>query len=223
MNSAKLRSSLVYADVGLIHGSGFTIDENGSYGMSTNTRHNAEKAAELLHENRFRAVICSGRGPIPEESYATTEAQLMADHLISLGISDKQIVLEGKSTSTIENWVNSVEILEDMNAETVLGVTNGACCKRMELIGDFVTQRCGIALTGYVSSTNRSKPKDSIREIINTPLTAIFLARNTNTTVDRLPDNYDNFKRSLGMSALKRYFYVNQKVSISDALSNNQE
>lgn len=192
------------AEVGLIHGSGFEV-VNGMNDMSGSTRHNAIKAAELLSEGTLEKVICSGRGPVAGESYATTEAQLMADFLVRSGIHSSRIELEDTSTSTISNWVRSAPIIEGLGAETVMGITAAVNIGRMQRIGSFVSDKSTFDLVGYTPSGHRATPGEQAREVIGRGMTRHFLAVNSETPVSALDETYETYKSQFGLVALKRF------------------
>lgn len=70
----------------------------------------AERAAELYHANTVHTIICSGYQP---KSLDMTEAQLLADHCMKLGVPAKAIILEDKASNTGENIIFSAKIARD--------------------------------------------------------------------------------------------------------------
>ena len=194
------------AEVGLVHGSGFEIID-GIYQMSAGTRLNAVKAAQLLYDGSLEKVICSGRGPVQGDNYGSTEAQLMADFLVGAGFASGQIEIEDRSTSTIGNWTKSAPIIEDLDAESVMGITARVNKGRMQLIGDFIADRSTFELVGYSSSEQKNKAKDYAREFIGRNTTRRFLAANLETPIDSLDEAYEKYKTQLGLAALKRFVH----------------
>lgn len=74
-------------------------------------------AAEYLKENPDTIVIASGgQGPGEE----VTEAEVIKEYLLLSGINSDRILLEEKSTSTVENIKFSKEFIKDNNASIVL-------------------------------------------------------------------------------------------------------
>ena len=73
-----------------------------------------DKAIEY-HENNPRALIVVSGGKGNEEKLS--EAQAMADYLISKGIAENIIVKEDKSTTTYENFIFSTDILKQKLGE----------------------------------------------------------------------------------------------------------
>jgi uncharacterized SAM-binding protein YcdF (DUF218 family) len=70
-----------------------------------------EKAREYyLDHPQTKIVVSGGQGP----NETVSEAAAMAEYLISRGISSKNLILEDQSTSTVENFVFSKKILDEM-------------------------------------------------------------------------------------------------------------
>ena len=81
-------------------------------------RYRLEKAYEYLSENEEAICIVSG-GKGWDEDY--TEAEVMKNYLVELGIDESRIIEEGNSTSTKENMDFSKAILDEM------GITGKVC------------------------------------------------------------------------------------------------
>ncbi|MBQ5996121.1 MAG: YdcF family protein [Clostridia bacterium] len=60
------------------------------------------KAAELLRENAALKAVCSGG--IKSEAQPMSEAEIMQNTLLKLGISEDRIILENKAKTTLENF-----------------------------------------------------------------------------------------------------------------------
>lgn len=74
-------------------------------------------ATEYLKENPDTIVIASGgQGPGEE----VTEAQVIKEYLLLGGVPPEKIILEDKSTSTVENIKFSKKFIKDINASIVL-------------------------------------------------------------------------------------------------------
>lgn len=194
------------AEVGLVHGSGFEVID-GEYRMSAGTRYNAERAAQLLSDKSLGKVLCSGRGPVRDQEYPASEAQLMADFLVEEGFAGSQIEVEDLSTSAIGNWARSAPILRELDATSVMGVTAKVNISRMRRIGDFVASRSDFELVGYTPSAQRARVGELGRELIVRNLTRRFLAANTETPIDCLEGAYEAYKSRFGLVALKRYLH----------------
>lgn len=196
----------VTAQTGLIHGAGFEIVD-GAYFLSSGSRLNVERAAQLLSDRSIETVICSGRGPVEGEAYGSTEARLMADYLVDAGFNSKQIEIEDTSTSAVGNWSKSAPIIEALDADSVLGITVKVSSARMQMIGDFVAHKSNFELVGYAASEQKAMPKDYIRELIGQSMTRRFLASNAETPMELLDEAYEQFKSKLGLAALKRFIH----------------
>lgn len=81
------------------------------------------KAAEY-HENNPDAMIIVSGGQGPQEDIS--EALAMKTYLVDKGIPEDKIIMEDKSTSTIENFRYSREIMEEegLSLDSVVFVTN---------------------------------------------------------------------------------------------------
>lgn len=194
------------SQVGLIHGSGFEIN-NEALLLSPGSRANVDRAQELLDQRAIERIICSGRGPIEGIDYAVTEARLMADYLFNRGVSHNKIICEEESTSTVGNWAYSAPIIGSLGAESVLGITAKSNVKRMRLVGDFVASKCDFEVVSYAPSDAKAKPKDYARELPMFLLTEKFIHEHANTPVADLSAAYDAFKASFGLGALKRFIH----------------
>ena len=116
---------------------GARVEEQGPSG-SLHERITA--AAKYLQANPDTVVVASG-GQGDDEPMS--EAQCIRDHLVAAGIDESRILLEDKSTSTVENLANSFAMLEG-RANTVGIVTND-----FHLFRALATGR---AMGGYVLS-----------------------------------------------------------------------
>jgi DUF218 domain len=191
------------AEIGLIHGSGFEVVDN-RLTLSPGSRLNAERGAELLSTKAIERVICSGRGPVYGVDYQSSEAQLTADHLISLGIHHQQIEVESSSTSAVGNWAKSAPIVLELGATSVMGISGKVTKHRMHMIGDFVADKSGFELVGYSPSEIKGRPKDYARELIMGGATWLFLTINPETPIDSLEEAYQEYKGYLGLAKIKK-------------------
>lgn len=89
-----------------------------------------EKAYEYMSENDRTILIASGGQGSDEDM---SEAQCIKDKLVERGIDPDRIILEDKSTSTEENLINSMAIIEDADASVGI-ITNGFHEYRANLI-----------------------------------------------------------------------------------------
>lgn len=88
----------------------------------TNTLQKRLKAAKIyLKDNPDTLVIVSGGQGSGED---ISEAQAMKNYLISNGIAEERIIMEDKSTNTVENITYSKKLLDKDDADVAV-VTNG--------------------------------------------------------------------------------------------------
>ncbi len=73
-----------------------------------------QTAATVYEENSGMTLIVSG-GQGPDEN--VSEAQAMRDYLIQLGVNEESILMEGQSTSTVENLIFSKAILDGLKLD----------------------------------------------------------------------------------------------------------
>lgn len=118
----------IKADYLMILGGGLNGGE-----LSVSLLKRMEKGVEYLEKNPDAKVIVSGgQGPGEE----ITEAEAMAQYLLAQGIKEDRIIKEEKSTSTMENFKYSREILKGEikeNQELVI-VTNDFHMFRSKLL-----------------------------------------------------------------------------------------
>lgn len=73
----------------------------------------AERAAELYHAGIAKTIIVSGYKP---KWLTITEAKLLADHCIKLGVSPEALILEEQASNTGQNITFSAKILGDVKS-----------------------------------------------------------------------------------------------------------
>lgn len=90
-----------------------------------------EKAAELYKQGLVSKIIVSGG--VNNES-GMIEGDMMADEIIKLGVPKSDVLIENKSTNTLENVVFSREILEKeiglKNIKTIVAVVKNYHARR---------------------------------------------------------------------------------------------
>ena len=97
---------------------GYPAKKDGS--MSPILRERISKAAKLYHEGIAGIIICTG-GAVANNY---VEADVMAQALIELGVSDCSIIRERLAKSTYENLVNSKKIIQDKGLKTAVIVSS---------------------------------------------------------------------------------------------------
>jgi uncharacterized SAM-binding protein YcdF (DUF218 family) len=89
-----------------------------------------EKAAELYHKGYGKYFVISG-GIVYND---VTEAQLMKEHAIKLGVPEKSIILEDRADSTYENAHFTKKIMKKYPIHTAIVVTSNYHLKRTKMI-----------------------------------------------------------------------------------------
>lgn len=108
-------------------------------GPSVLLRDRLDEALGYLEEHPDMTVVVSG-GQGPDEP--TTEAQAMADYLVEHGVEEENILLEGESHNTTQNFQYSKALLAQENiddSDGVLVVSNGFHLTRARMLA----QRAG--------------------------------------------------------------------------------
>ena len=87
----------------------------------------AEQAAKLYLEGAASLIVCSGGyGKMTEGLFKKPEGELFALRCISLGVPEKDILIENRATNTGENFTFSRRLLEDLGIFPKVGI---ATCK----------------------------------------------------------------------------------------------
>lgn len=119
--------------------------------LSSDLKARLDKALEYYEMNP-EAVICVSGGQGPQEDMP--EAEAMRDYLINTGMPEDHLLVETRSTSTIENFRFSKKILDDY--------FEGKEYKTVYITNDFHTYRAGLIaksqgfteIAAYPSKTN---------------------------------------------------------------------
>ncbi len=112
-----------------------------------------DRAYEYAIENENCIIIVSGGQGVGEE---TTEAQAMKKYLVDKGLEADRIIEEGKSTTTKENLLFSMEIIDNPDANVVIATNNFHIFRAKKLAGKM----------GYNNVSGAPAPSDN-RLIIN--------------------------------------------------------
>jgi uncharacterized SAM-binding protein YcdF (DUF218 family) len=75
----------------------------------------AERTAELYHSNVSRSVVITGYQP---DGLALSEAEILANECISLGVPKEVITLEEKSSNTGENIRFAANVVKNLNGNS---------------------------------------------------------------------------------------------------------
>lgn len=96
---------------------GARVEENGP---SRALQRRITAALQYLEDNPDTVIIASGGQGADEP---ISEARCIRDELVENGVSETQIIMEDRSTSTVENLQFSAELIEDLEASVGI-VTN---------------------------------------------------------------------------------------------------
>ena len=135
------------------------------WGPSVLLRDRLDKALDYLEDHPDMTVVVSG-GQGPDEHIS--EAQCMYDYLTEHGVDEEQILLEDRSSNTVENLRYTMELLADEGYDTtadMVVVSNGFHLTRVRMLWSRV---CGgdynLSTLAAPSSHVPSRLKMYIRE-----------------------------------------------------------
>ncbi|MBQ8503304.1 MAG: YdcF family protein [Clostridia bacterium] len=128
-----------------------------------------DKAAEYLNENKGTlAIVCGG---IVHKDQLRSEAEVMKEGLVSKGIEGERIILEDKSKTTVENFINAKEIMKSAGIEknsSVAVLSSEFHLMRVKVIAE----GCGLTVeTLAAPSPKKELIKNYIREFFAFPIT----------------------------------------------------
>lgn len=127
-------------------------------GEETPSEHLLERiraAAEYLKENIECFVVpCGG---CFRDGQKKSEALIIKEHLVALGIDKDRFILEDKSTTTFENFINAYEIIKAHSGKNPneLNIAFLSSDYHLHRAG-IIAKRCGFEHIGKVSSPNKS-------------------------------------------------------------------
>lgn len=123
-----------------------------------------EKAAELLKENKNTIAVACG-GIVHKDQYKS-EAQVICDELVKRGIEKERIVIEDKSKTTAQNFINAKKLLS-FEERKVAFLSSEFHLMR----ADMIARRCGVrAATVAAPSPKKLLIKNYLREFWAIPL-----------------------------------------------------
>lgn len=135
------------------------------WGPSVLLRDRLDKALDYLEDHPDLTIVVSG-GQGPDEHIS--EAQCMYDYLTEHGVDEEQILLEDRSSNTVENLRYTMELLADEGYDTtadMVVVSNGFHLTRVRMLWSRV---CGgdynLSTLAAPSSHVPSRLKMYIRE-----------------------------------------------------------
>lgn len=131
-----------------------------------------EKAAEYLKQNKNTDIVVCG-GIVNSKDQFKSEAEIMYDGLVSLGVEKERIILENESRTTVENFLNAKKIIAEKKGDRDVSLAI--------LSSDFhlmrarvIAKRCGLSAdTIAAPSPKNEKVKNYVRELFAFPLAYI--------------------------------------------------
>ncbi|MEF9952964.1 MAG: YdcF family protein [Clostridium sp.] len=121
-----------------------------------------ENALKLFKEGYGKKLILSGGQGNGED---ITEAEAMRRYFISHGISEDDLIIEDKSTSTYENLLYSKPLMKENNINKVVIVSNGYHLKRVSMIAE--SMDIDASYKGFIIKENMlGEFKGGFREVL---------------------------------------------------------
>lgn len=132
-----------------------------------------KSAAEYLTENTECFVIpCGGCFRTEQKK---SEARIIADYLVEQGIDESRIILEDKSTTTVENFVFASEIIKNHSGKELSSVKIAFLSSDYHIFrASVIAKYCGIENIGKVSSPT---PSEASKRYVREYFVAIDLFR----------------------------------------------
>ncbi len=125
-----------------------------------------DAAAKYLKENEnVVAISCGG---IVHDDQTKSEAQVIKESLILSGIEEKRIILEDKSLTTVQNFINAKNIIESQNEgeKLIAFLSSDFHLFRASVIA----KKCGVAAKSIAANSPKNlKLKNYLREFICFP------------------------------------------------------
>ncbi|MBQ7295330.1 MAG: YdcF family protein [Clostridia bacterium] len=123
------------------------------------------KAAEYLKDNKnVVAIACGG---IVHDDQTKSEAQAIFEGLTQRGVEAERIILEDKSTTTKENFINAKKIIDSMGDNlSVAMLSSEFHLLRAELLA----KKCGLNVTTVAAPSPKDlRAKNYVRELFCFP------------------------------------------------------
>ena len=125
-----------------------------------------EAAAEYL--KKHPDVIAIPCGGIVHDDQTKSEAEVIAENLVAMGIDNERIILEDKSLTTVQNFVNAKKIIGEMNKSegSIAFLSSDFHLYRASVIA----KKCGVKAESVAAdSPSELKIKNYIREFVCFP------------------------------------------------------
>ncbi|MGN0468111.1 MAG: YdcF family protein [Acutalibacteraceae bacterium] len=125
-----------------------------------------DAAAKYLSEHKNVLAVCCGG--IVHADQTKSEAQVIADELAKRGIEKERLILEDKSTTTEENFINAKRIIESMETGNV---TVAFLSSEFHLLrAGIIAKRAGVDASSISAPSLKEKRfQNYIREFIVFP------------------------------------------------------
>lgn len=123
------------------------------------------KAAEYLKDNK--SVVAIACGGIVHDDQTKSEAQAIFEGLTQQGVEAERIILEDKSTTTKENFLNAKKIIDSMGENLSVAMLSS----EFHLMrAGLLAKKCGLELTTVAApSPKELRTKNYIRELVCLP------------------------------------------------------
>jgi vancomycin permeability regulator SanA len=107
--------------------------------LPQNAKYRVEKAVELYNQELAPNMLMTGYKSISDnKTPKETEAQLMKDYAIELGVDENDIFLEEQAQDTIANIIYSKLIMDEYGWKNMIFVSSDFHMERIKLISDYI-------------------------------------------------------------------------------------
>ena len=198
----------IEAQVALVHGGGIRPIDGGGFALRPGSINRAEAGIALYYDGVVEKLLFSG-GNAHGHDFPQSEGSMMADLALQAEVPASCIERETTSTSTVGNWANSLPLLAQMDAKTVLGVTGRVAGPRAAAIGERLINQAGggLSLVGYRSSGEREGLRAYPREAASRWMARRCLdsAETVGVPLADLDTYYLDWKSRTGLAHAKAY------------------
>lgn len=126
-----------------------------------------DAAADFLKQHKKTKAICCGG--IVHTDQTKSEAQAICEGLLSAGIDASRIILEGRSTTTEENFINAKKIIDELNPDSSPEIAFLSSEFHLLRAGK-ICERAGVNASSVAAPSPKSKRlKNYARELIVFP------------------------------------------------------
>ena len=130
-----------------------------------------EAAGKYLSENKSVKAVCCG-GIVHADQFKS-EAQAIKEGLLEAGVAEDRIILEDKSTTTEENFINAKKIIEE--AEEGRAVTLAFLTSEFHLMrASYIAESVGVSCKCTPAKTPLNKRYGAyLRELVVYPIAIV--------------------------------------------------